>query len=506
MYKIGELSQLCRLPVKTLRYWADIGLLVPDEVDRFTGYRYYEAGRIADCHRIVALKELGFSLDEIRMYMTAEHADEIPEIIAAKKLALSDAAAKLNQQIRRLDAMLKTITEGEKMMYQAVIRSEDEFRAAYVRGIFKERSEAYRLLAEMRCRLPKSVQGHRNMIINYETDYRENDFDMAVCVELCGRQEIYPERSIAPGGDVASLTCPRNALEEAYRDMNAQLVSMPAQITGAFYEVYYDEDNMELKVPVVLLHEAGETVDDEMAPFEDDPDVVGMWEFCDLVPSEEQFTPGHVKYGDAAHILQKKLCFLPGGAGYWIVSGWTKGRLYTTSGYPKYRFAHEYTITERDGETYLYLKRWSHSIRRRGGQPEIHVYRKLDSLAHTAEDMRIRDEVDLPFVSDERIIGRWRAIDLVHNRSEYVPGKSGWMGELFWKSTEFLPDGTAVDQFGDSEYRSNWTRGTMLDRRRMTAQAYELCEIDGQERLFIQWKSGDYLYAGRIQWYVFERA
>jgi heterodisulfide reductase subunit B len=65
MYKIGELSQLCRLPVKTLRYWADIGLLVPDEVDRFTGYRYYNASRLADCCRIVALKELGFTLEEI---------------------------------------------------------------------------------------------------------------------------------------------------------------------------------------------------------------------------------------------------------------------------------------------------------------------------------------------------------------------------------------------------------------------------------------------------------
>ncbi|MCI8388075.1 MAG: MerR family DNA-binding transcriptional regulator [Clostridiales bacterium] len=37
MYKIGEVSRYCSIPVKTLRYWADIGLLIPDEVDRFTG-------------------------------------------------------------------------------------------------------------------------------------------------------------------------------------------------------------------------------------------------------------------------------------------------------------------------------------------------------------------------------------------------------------------------------------------------------------------------------------
>ena len=37
MYKIGELSRLCRIPVKTLRYYDNEGVLVPDEIDRFTG-------------------------------------------------------------------------------------------------------------------------------------------------------------------------------------------------------------------------------------------------------------------------------------------------------------------------------------------------------------------------------------------------------------------------------------------------------------------------------------
>ena len=40
MYKIGELSKLCSIPVKTLRYYDDIGLLRPDHIDKFTGYRY----------------------------------------------------------------------------------------------------------------------------------------------------------------------------------------------------------------------------------------------------------------------------------------------------------------------------------------------------------------------------------------------------------------------------------------------------------------------------------
>ncbi len=66
MYKIGELSKLSKIPVKTLRYYDREGILRPDYIDPSTNYRYYNAIRLSDCYRIVALKELGFRLSEIQ--------------------------------------------------------------------------------------------------------------------------------------------------------------------------------------------------------------------------------------------------------------------------------------------------------------------------------------------------------------------------------------------------------------------------------------------------------
>ena len=63
MYKIGELSKLCNISVKTLRYYDSMGLLCPEETDPFTGYRYYSAAQLLDCYRILAQKELGFTLE-----------------------------------------------------------------------------------------------------------------------------------------------------------------------------------------------------------------------------------------------------------------------------------------------------------------------------------------------------------------------------------------------------------------------------------------------------------
>ena len=62
MIKIGDFSRICQLSVKTLRYYDEVGLLKPVEVDRFTGYRYYSADQLPRLNRILALKDLGLSL------------------------------------------------------------------------------------------------------------------------------------------------------------------------------------------------------------------------------------------------------------------------------------------------------------------------------------------------------------------------------------------------------------------------------------------------------------
>src|SRR5512141_3329320 len=65
MIRIGDFSKLSRVSVKTLRYYDGVGLLKPVHVDPSTGYRMYEYAQLLRLHRILALKDLGFSLEEI---------------------------------------------------------------------------------------------------------------------------------------------------------------------------------------------------------------------------------------------------------------------------------------------------------------------------------------------------------------------------------------------------------------------------------------------------------
>ena len=66
MYKIGEFSDITNLSIRTLRYYNEIGLLVPEEVDIFTNYRYYGDKNLEDVKLIKKLKSVGFTLDEIK--------------------------------------------------------------------------------------------------------------------------------------------------------------------------------------------------------------------------------------------------------------------------------------------------------------------------------------------------------------------------------------------------------------------------------------------------------
>ena len=66
LYKIGEFSKLVNVPVKTLRYYDEINLFKPQEIDLFSVYRYYSEKQIEDLKVILGLKEVGFSLEEIK--------------------------------------------------------------------------------------------------------------------------------------------------------------------------------------------------------------------------------------------------------------------------------------------------------------------------------------------------------------------------------------------------------------------------------------------------------
>ena len=86
MFRIGEFSRIAQTPITQLRYYDEIGLFQPEHTDKFTGYRYYRAAQLPDLNRILAMKELGLTLEQIKRLVADDvSAEEIRGMLSLKK-------------------------------------------------------------------------------------------------------------------------------------------------------------------------------------------------------------------------------------------------------------------------------------------------------------------------------------------------------------------------------------------------------------------------------------
>ncbi len=109
MLKIGEFAELSSISIHMLRNYDKIGLLVPSHVDHFSGYRYYDKSQLIDANQIIALKSMGFGLDEIKDFMAGNQAS-LKESLNHKLQEKYFELAKIKQQINQIQHLLNTQT------------------------------------------------------------------------------------------------------------------------------------------------------------------------------------------------------------------------------------------------------------------------------------------------------------------------------------------------------------------------------------------------------------
>src|SRR5262249_134454 len=127
MLKIGEFSKLARVSIKSLRYYDEIALLQPALVDRQTGYRYYSVRQLPLLNRLLAYRNLGFSLEQSRLLLQDDiSVDEIHELLAARRAELATAIRVNLEQLKEVEARIAEIErQGDAPRYEVVLRSLD---------------------------------------------------------------------------------------------------------------------------------------------------------------------------------------------------------------------------------------------------------------------------------------------------------------------------------------------------------------------------------------------
>jgi len=428
--RIGEFSKTCGTKTSVLRHYDKEGLITPDFIDRFTGYRYYSAEQIGVFKKITALKKAGFSLKEIKIVLSkSDNTQIILDQICKKKTEITLLLANLEEA--------KLIMLGVENMSSPIVIKKDR-------------------CIEMKLTVKNPIENFRKSCIS---------------------------------------------LEEAAKAQGYQRIS--------YFHTYGGPNSNEIDICIDIVKLSPQMIqlnDNIDVPFEND-NVVGKWEVVGEYAAKDDFYAEtdtlNTMYGDAI----KEIYFLPGGERYWCY-GWTKGFLICDTG--DGTSLNSYELDDYDGGRYMFIQNKSYYYRR-GGQPTVLVLRQLDDKEYAKDDITKKDNIDLPFVDDAAILGRWESVSYVKSKEDFEPDKKDGADSLYFKWIEFYENGKCISLYGEEIIAGNdmqaWTKGFVLRKWNSSACAYEICEVDGVEYLIMEWKSGDYRWGGfDTDYYVFVKA
>ena len=122
MFSIGEFARHGRVSVRMLRHYDAIGLLRPACVDPESGYRFYQAVQLAELNRIIALKDLGFSLQQVQAIMAEQvSAAELRGMLRLRQAEIRTQIEAETTRLARVEARLLTIEDEARVPIDGVV-------------------------------------------------------------------------------------------------------------------------------------------------------------------------------------------------------------------------------------------------------------------------------------------------------------------------------------------------------------------------------------------------
>lgn len=194
MFKIGDFSRLSMVSVKALRYYDKLGMLKPARVDEFTGYRYYSTSQLMRLNRILAMKDMGLSLEQIALLLDQEPTPEqIRGMLRLKQSELQQQLVESQARLIRIEAWLQTFEQETTMpAYDVVLKKVAPLQVAQLRGTTPSMEQIGPTLNH----LFDQVRGYitqqgatctgTGITLYYDTEMRDHDISVGACMAFDG--------------------------------------------------------------------------------------------------------------------------------------------------------------------------------------------------------------------------------------------------------------------------------------------------------------------------------
>jgi DNA-binding transcriptional MerR regulator len=157
MFRIGEFSRIARVSCRLLRYYDELDLLKPVRIEQDSGYRYYSASQLPRLNRILVLKELGLSLEQIGHILKEDPpASELRAMLLMRRNDVEKSIEQEVQRLRQIETRIAQIeAEGQLVTDDVVLRQEPVRQLLSIRQTIPSFADGMNLIAELVATVPR---------------------------------------------------------------------------------------------------------------------------------------------------------------------------------------------------------------------------------------------------------------------------------------------------------------------------------------------------------------
>jgi DNA-binding transcriptional MerR regulator/DNA gyrase inhibitor GyrI len=249
MLRIGDFSSLSQVTIKTLRYYDEQGLLRPAHVDAVTGYRYYAVAQLPRLHRILALRDLGFSLDQIGGILNdGVSAEQLKGMLLLRQVEQQAKVEEEQARLSRLHARLSLIEKEQTMGNEVVIKQLSAQWIASVRETIPNYPSVGKLYGEVLAGIPPGSFSI-GVALWHDPEFRDHDVDaeagfyLKQPVHSSGRVKVHELPPVTVASAMHHGAYKR--LSEAYDALLRWVGSSGYIVAGPIRELY-----LQLSMPV----------------------------------------------------------------------------------------------------------------------------------------------------------------------------------------------------------------------------------------------------------------
>ena len=190
MFKIGEFSKIAQVSGRQLRFYEQVGLLQPGYTDPHNGYRFYTAAQLPRLNRILALKELGFTLDEIGPMLDREISQqELRAMLALKRAQVANVVHEETVRLRLIESRIEQIDQNAgSQTLDIVIKSVPAQPFLSVRTLLADMAASYELLRCVLTEVPGAIHASRlaspAVVMHLDTfEWEQMDIEMGFLLQ-----------------------------------------------------------------------------------------------------------------------------------------------------------------------------------------------------------------------------------------------------------------------------------------------------------------------------------